>query len=254
VKARILEIDTQEHRRVQALLPWHVNGTLDQAEAARVEAHIDSCARCQADAALQRRLRALTDSPNTSHARNPQDDSTIDDSAPPLLGSQLDSKVDTKHDPRLDSSVDRGWAALRKQLDADPSDARATASPLHSLMSHINGWRLARWQPFLIGAQGALVLVLAAGLIVSTRQPEPFHALGAAPNATANALVVFKPDATESQIRAALRANDARLVGGPTVTDAYLLRVPAVDAKTLTRLRADRAVLRVESLEAEGAR
>jgi hypothetical protein len=73
-------------------------------------------------------------------------------------------------------------------------------------------------------------------------------------SAPANALVVFRPDATEADIRAALRAGDARLVGGPTVTDAYLLRIPDLGAAPLARLRAQRAVARVESLEGEPAK
>ena len=55
-------------------------------------------------------------------------------------------------------------------------------------------------------------------------------------------------------MRRALRAADARVVGGPTVTDAYLLRIPSLDADALARLRAEPAVARVESLEGEPAR
>ena len=89
----------------------------------------------------------------------------------------------------------------------------------------------------------------------ATHSTEPYRALGAAPGpATPNALVVFRAVATEAQIRSALRAADARLVGGPTVTDAYLLRLATPGAQTLARLREQGAVLRVESLDAEGTR
>ena len=98
------------------------------------------------------------------------------------------------------------------------------------------------------------VLVLASAWLFLP-PADSYRTLGAAgaPPA-ANALVVFRPDATEAEMRRALRAADARVVGGPTVTDAYLLRIPALDAEALARLRAEPAVARVESLEGEPAR
>lgn len=47
-----------EHDEVQALLPWRANGTLNPAEAAMVEAHLEACAECRGDlaeSAAQRR-------------------------------------------------------------------------------------------------------------------------------------------------------------------------------------------------------
>jgi anti-sigma factor RsiW len=212
VKARILTLDTDEHRVVQSVLPWFVNGTLGRAEASLVEAHLVQCARCRADAASQDRLRTL-----------PVD---------------ADPAGDIEHD----------WALLRGRLEARP----AAAARRPSATAH--GWRT-RWLPFAFGVQGAVVLVLAFALFGSTRQDETYRTLGAAPGAAvANALVVFRSDATEAEIRHALRASGARLVGGPTVTDAYLLRVPDLGTQALGRLRAQPAVASVESLEGETAR
>jgi len=56
------------------------------------------------------------------------------------------------------------------------------------------------------------------------------------------------------QIRAALRAGDAHLVGGPTVSDAYLLQLRTHNQATLSTLRSQPGVARVESLEAEVTR
>lgn len=211
MKARILPIDTDEHRIVQSLLPWFVNGTLDGTEAHRVEAHLSQCARCQADAVSLDRLQALSV-----------------DAAP-------------------GGDVERDWSTLRSRLETKPPAARRPSVAVRP--------RWTRWLPLAVGVQGAAVLVLALALFGSTRQAEPYRALGAAPSATAaNALVVFRADATEAEIRHALRASGARLVGGPTVTDAYLLRVPDLGAATWARLRAQPAVLRAESLEGEGPR
>ena len=45
------------HEQAQMLLPWHVNGTLEPAEAAWFEAHLGECAECQTDVAADRKLR-----------------------------------------------------------------------------------------------------------------------------------------------------------------------------------------------------
>ena len=93
MKARVLPLDSSEHRLAQELLPWFVNGTLAAAEAAPVAAHLAQCSRCQADASALAAVRAV-----------PVD-------------------VDSG------GSVERGWAALRGRLDA-PADARRGAAPV----------------------------------------------------------------------------------------------------------------------------
>jgi hypothetical protein len=149
----------------------------------------------------------------------------------------------------LPEAVDRGWLALRARLEAPEAD---TERPMPTR----NRPGAPRWWPFALGLQAAFVLALmlvSAWLFVP--RPDAFRTLGAAaaPPA-ANALVVFRPEATEAEMRRALRAADARVVGGPTVTDAYLLRIPSLDADALARLRVEPAVARVESLEGEPGR
>jgi len=116
---------------------------------------------------------------------------------------------------------------------------------------------VSRGWSFALAAQAGLLVafaLLAAWPVLSPRV-ELYRGLGAAPaSIAANAIVVFRPDASEAQIRAALRAGGAQVVGGPTVSDAYLLHVRTNDQATLARLRAQAGVLRAESLEAEAAR
>jgi len=213
VKARILPLDSDEHRLAQELLPWFVNGTLDAAEGAQVEAHLAHCGRCQADAAAQAAIRAAN------------------------------------VDAGLHADVDGGWASLRGRLGAETaaSSRRATATPPR------RWWKQAL--QLTVALQAAVVLVLAVALIGVSSRSEPFRALGAAPaGAEANALAVFRADASERQMREALRAGGARIVGGPTVTDAYLLRLGDPGPDALARLRAQPGVVRVESLQGEAAR
>ena len=209
MKARVLPLDSSEHRTAQELLPWFANQTLSATEAAAVAAHLAQCSRCQADAAALAAVRAVP----------------ID--------------VDSG------GSVERDWAALRGRLEARPRETRRTSG---------RPWWKLSLQVALAG-QAVVMLILGGALIATTTQTEPYRALGSAPAAIeANALAVFRADATEQQMREALRAAGARIVGGPTISDAYLLRMVDLQPETLARLRAQPGVLRVESLQGETAR
>ncbi len=103
----------------------------------------------------------------------------------------------------------------------------------------------------------ALVFVVALLLVVigGPLRDERYRALGAAPTAVeANAVAVFRSDATNRQMREALHAVGATIVGGPTVTDAYLLRVANATPEVLARLKAQPGVLSAEALQAETSR
>jgi anti-sigma factor RsiW len=53
---RIIRFNPDRHEEARNLLPWYVNGQLDEEERARVEAHLHDCAECQAELRLERRL------------------------------------------------------------------------------------------------------------------------------------------------------------------------------------------------------
>lgn len=54
----VLPFDREGHARVQSLLPWYVNGRLEDHERAAVESHLARCPRCRADLEAERRLHA----------------------------------------------------------------------------------------------------------------------------------------------------------------------------------------------------
>ena len=136
--------------------------------------------------------------------------------------------------------VERGLARMRELIRPSPPRWRPTrASGL-------------RW---LLGAQFAVIALLATVLLLPRSSDAPYRALGApAAAVSANAVAMFKPDATEQQIRAALRNSGARIVDGPTASNAYLLSVPSQGhAAAIARLRAQPAVSLAESLDARPA-
>jgi len=136
--------------------------------------------------------------------------------------------------------TDQAWRAMRAKLANDDAGPRRAGKP---------------WLRWLVGAQTALVATLAGLLLWPHGAPAPagedYRALGTPAAAAApNAIVMFRPAATEAQMRAALRASGARLVGGPTATNAYLLRLPSAGHDTIAALRAQPGVTLAESLDA----
>ena len=137
--------------------------------------------------------------------------------------------------------VEQGLARMRQCIGAEEANPRrrsAAAAPV--------------WMRWLLAGQFAAIVLLVVVLRPAAPPADPYRSLGAAgPGSVANALVMFRPDATEQQMRSALRQIDAQLVGGPTATNAYLLQVPAAGhAAALARLRLQPAVSLAESLDA----
>jgi anti-sigma factor RsiW len=135
----------------------------------------------------------------------------------------------------FDPQVDSGWALLRARIDAPAKPRFDLSRPLRDLWAVLSRPAVAA----LATAQIAFV-VLAGATLLSLSRPT-YHALGAAQApAAANVIVMFRADATEEDIRHALRESGASLVGGPTSANAYLLHV-ALNRRpsALTRLQSD---------------
>jgi anti-sigma factor RsiW len=202
------------HHRVQTLLPWYVNGALEPAEQAEVEAHLASCADCQSELAFERRLAGEV-------------------AAMPVEAAQ-------------------GWARLESRLTA--VGRQGFGDRLARMFAGLaRGWRARpAWAAPALAAQIGLVGVFAAILLAPKPAPEPYKALAASsPAPPANVVVIFRPETTEARLRAILRQADARLVDGPTSADAYLLQVPAgARPAALARLKASGQVSLAEPVDA----
>ena len=209
----IISLHGDLHDDACALLPWYVTGRLDAEDAARVEAHLPLCAQCQADLAAERRLQAALGQVNE----------------PP-------------------GDADAGFAAL---------SARLTPRRSKPFVRMGQQWHdSAPWLRWAVAAELLLLVVGAAAMMavhpakVSTAAQ--YRTLGAAPEpASANIVVVFKPDTRESDLRQTLRDSHARLVGGPTAADAYLLHVDGLQrAAAVEHLRHQGTIVLAEPIDA----
>jgi anti-sigma factor RsiW len=147
----------------------------------------------------------------------------------------------------LTPEIESGWARLRAQLEP----ARIRRPDVGGILTELRNFLSRPAVMALATAQLAFVLV-AGAILLSLNRPGPaYQALGAsdAPR-TANVLVIFRPDATEEDIRNALRASGASLVGGPTAADAYLINVPPNQrASALSKLQSDDDVQLAEPID-----
>ena len=148
----------------------------------------------------------------------------------------------------MSPQADAGWARLKARLE--PPRPRSPAQPgfLSDLRSLIGRPAVAA----LAAAQLTFVIV-AGGLLLSLTRPD-YHALGSAPEpAAANAIVIFRAEATEKNMRTALKSAGASIVGGPTAADAYLIHVDARGRNAaLAKLKADRVVQMAEPVDGAG--
>jgi hypothetical protein len=138
---------------------------------------------------------------------------------------------------------DRAFAKLLPRLE--PPDARfgLVERFKRALAANDNTWLRT-----LAAAQLGIIAALAV-LLLSPRDEANYRTLGAATQPQGNLVVVFDPRTPERELRRILKESGARVVDGPTVTDAYVLAVPAPRAaNALRRLRSEPSVTLAQPL------
>lgn len=213
------------HRQTHELLPWFLNGTLDESETAQVKAHLAQCAECREELAFEQRIGA----------EMPE--------CPPALDAET------------------GWAAMLHRLKAPSAPASETPAPASdgNVVAFRSRAFLRRSVPlgWAVAAQAAAIVLMVG--IYHVRTPNSpseaeYHTL-ASPSASGpgNMLAMFRPDLREADLRRILLANRAELVGGPNVSGAYLLRVdPKTIDATLSRMRLDPQVTMAQPIDEGG--
>ena len=201
---RVLPFDPSAHAAIDARLPFYVNGTLSGEELALIEKHVRSCERCKREVGWLREI--------------------------------FSALCDITLAPAPERARPRPLAMPERLL-----------SPRRGRMQISEGWRATRpWMRGLLAAQLAAIAVLATLLATDGSRDAKYSTLGAldrsahTPGAIA---VIFDPRTPESEIRRAVRDAGARIVDGPTATNAYVLEVPATESSRAARaLRGDRMV------------
>ncbi len=182
----VVSIESDEHGRIQALLPWYARGQLSRDEREEVRDHLDACPACRAELDLEAPLRAV-------------------------LASQA---VVSPPDPA--ASLARLHAQIDRQHDAQqaPTPTRFRWMP----------WALGLQTVALATVAGLWVSERPAS--PETASPYIGLSAPAPAAPAGDALVIFRPDTTEAALRSLLQAQQARIVSGPTEAGAYLLQVP----------------------------
>lgn len=147
----------------------------------------------------------------------------------------------------LPVDVEHAWSTLSDRIDA-AGPPRRLAEPVPFLRRKVAmGWAL--------GGPLAAAAAVAFAVAVIPRAPlsagETYRALGSAPIAApGNALVMFRPDTRDSDLRAALTRAGARIVDGPTASGAYVVRI-AFDRRgqAIDGLRASPQIVLAEPID-----
>jgi hypothetical protein len=251
MSSNIVRLEPDPHVAVQMLLPWYLTDRLAHGERREVEEHLAGCALCRAELETERQWRQM----------QPAQAAQVDVEAgwakrrERLAAGDAESALrpagEGRHGPAMPGEAPghrgaggaagpRGWRARARRPAGAPWQLAGAAAP---------GGSLRAW-----AAPGLLSLALLAAIGWTLRPAASsgveYHALAAAPVDAGTAVVRFRPEATEAQIRASLNASGARLVDGPTVTDAYVVRLPRERYEAaLAALRAQPAVALVEALQ-----
>ncbi|HET9694133.1 MAG TPA: zf-HC2 domain-containing protein [Steroidobacteraceae bacterium] len=209
---------TDVHAAVFDLLPWWVNGTLEGAEAALVDHHLQACEACRREVATQQRLR----------------DAIRDDV----------SKVE--HAPQ--ASFEKLWSRI-EEMERDVPRTDADTSPPLTAPARASPPAAARWRL----AAAILLVVGAASLGTvswrSSRQDDAarYHTATSAErvdSAAPRIRAVFADTTTVEELATITRAAGLTVVAGPTEAGVYTLALQrnasaaAID-EAVVRLRDD---------------
>jgi anti-sigma factor RsiW len=213
MSGQILKFDDSAHRSADAVLPWYVNGTLEEGARAEVEQHLRDCARCRREVEFLRDLRTVC---------------AAQERIPP---------------------VSAAYGALRDRIDGRWPWDRIR----QRLAAFVRPWRSApAWTKGLMVAELAAIAALSIAIVPGTEPDAVYRTLGA-PSARAAAAravaVVFAPGTSEAELRRILLAASARIVDGPTASNAYVVVLPNESTDvSLATLRGHSAVVMAEPL------
>lgn len=183
-----------DHDEWDLLIPWYVNGTLNEVEMHQLEGHIAQCDSCRAAVQWELNLaKNLHSSP-----------------------SGLDE---------LNAEKDKQYMALLEAMDA--REARSKSS-WHKPWSLPFAPKSTWGKSLAVTASAAsVVLALLVGLWVWTPEQPDYQTLTRESGHQGEVVqVLFHPSTPERDIRMLLLELDARILGGPSERGVYRLAIP----------------------------
>jgi hypothetical protein len=224
--------DVDPHQYATGLMPWYVNGTLAEPEAAQLAAHLDVCAPCRRDHETQLRLFEAM-----------QPESTLVFAAEPSF-RKLMARIGTGEDAG-ELASGRSVPAVRIPVASRTSRAPgrvarwlAAAVVLEGLGLGYAGWA---WHTHTAGTAPAYVTLTA---------PEPSY------RDSSRVRIVFRSSLSLQELGTILHKAGAHIIDGPTDSNVYTLGftgggvTAGVAERRIVALRANADVLFAEPLGA----
>ncbi|MDP1769005.1 MAG: zf-HC2 domain-containing protein [Nitrospirota bacterium] len=196
----MVEPETQDHpiHAEGALLPWYLNGTLQEEERRHVDQHLSSCASCRAE------LEELAQ-----------------------LNVQLHEVYAAQSEPSI-----RTQRTVRAQIQRETSEKGAKPMTGSAWLDGLDAWFRSLFIPRRAPALAVTLLVAQLGLLLwsltlpTLSDQVTTRGLGAP---TVKLRVVFQETASARQIRMLVQGVHGRIVDGPALDGAYIMEVPAGD-------------------------
>ena len=210
-----------KHRELAELLPWYVNGTLDDGTMEAIDRALET------DEELRRNLdRALEDQAATLELAE---------------ADQVPASISARFDVQLDQEI----------TSARRADSQSAATP--GLLDRVGEWLqetlLAGSRPRLafVAAAAAIVILLQSGAIIS------MFVTGSAPGSQIDLasdpapedivdtvfLVQLKSDATIADLSAFLESEGGRIIDGPLPGGMYMLGFELPEGRTVDAIEAE---------------
>ncbi|QJQ01073.1 zf-HC2 domain-containing protein [Herbaspirillum rubrisubalbicans] len=201
------EYEIYSHDEIERLLPWFVNGTLDEDQQQAIRIHLKSCAKCNAAYEWACRERAV-----------------IHMEQDPI--------------PDVEANLARMMARIGPASSKAPSKAKAGKGA--ALFGKLFSWFAPRpWLPVALAIQTVLIVALGLGGLMQSNvqqsDAKQYVALSDANTGKMKIAIVFRPDTTVQKMQDILRAINANIVAGPTVTFAYVVEVPVSEEASAVR-------------------
>ncbi|MYN41147.1 hypothetical protein GTP55_17425 [Duganella sp. FT109W] len=259
MSGRVFRLDIPVHQAVQELLPWYASAQLSPDETRRVHEHLQGCAQCRHELEWEHGMRAEAAAEAGSLPAGVDIERAFAALMPALGPQERPATPTSAHDATdADAAPANPRRAAAKPADWDAAAAGSAVETHVTAPRRISWWGVkaanqSSWLRWAVAAQWLVIVALGALLLRPDETPA-YRVLGAGAAAGGNMVVVFQPATSERELRHILQAQNARIVDGPTVTDAWLLNVPTDrHAQILQALRANAAVKLAEPLDGDTA-